>query len=147
MLAKFDLNKSLQELENCDWGEPTYDFYLVVTCDKLRRVPLKLFNIENLRILIGQNIGLKFLVPLALKQVHAHPLAQGDFYPGDLLVSLLRVETNFWTQNPDYCKEIHQIVQTVLLMGQKKKKRFSDSIELVREAYQLFSQNFPYRDI
>lgn len=143
MLAKFDLNKSLQELENCDWGEPTYDSHLVVTCHKLRRVPLKLFNIENLRIMIGQNIGLKFLAPLALKHVHAHPLAQGDFYPGDLLVSLLRVETNFWTQNPDYCKEIHQIVQTVLLMGQKKKKRFSDSIELVREVYQLFSQNSP----
>ena len=139
MLAKLDLNKSLQELENCDWGEPTNDSQLIVTCHKLRRVPLKLFNVENLRIMIGQNIGLHFLVPLALKHLHAYPLAQGDFYPGDLLVSLLRVETNFWTQHPDYCEEIHQIVQTVLLMGQKKKKRFNDSIELVREAYQLFS--------
>lgn len=142
MLAKFDLSKSLQELENCDWGEPMYDSHLVVTCHKLRRVPLKLFNTENLRMMIGQKIGLKFLVPLALKHLYAHPLAQGDFYPGDLLVSLLRIETAFWSQNLDYCKEIHQIVGTVLLMGQKKKKRFSDSIELVREAYQLFSQNF-----
>lgn len=142
MLAKFDLSKSLQELENCDWGEPMYDSHLVATCHKLRRVPLKLFNTENLRIMIGQNIGLKFLVPLALKHLQAHPLAQGDFYPGDLLVSLLRVETLFWSQNLDYCNEIHQIVHAVLLMGQKKKKRFSDSIELMREAYQLFSQNF-----
>jgi len=143
MLAKFDLNKSLQELENCDLGEPTYDSHLVIMCHKLHRVPLKLFNIENLRIMIGQNIGLKFLVPLALNHLHSHPLAQGDLYPGDLLVSLLHVEANFWTQYPDYCKEIHQIVQTVLLMDQKKKKHFSDSIELVREAYQFFSQNFP----
>lgn len=137
MLARFDLNKSLQELENCDWGEPTYNSHLVVTCYKLRHVPLKLFNIENLRIMIGQNIGLKFLVPLALKHLHSHPLAKGEFYPGDLLVALLRVETKFWNQYPDYCKEIHQIVQTVLQMGQKKKKRFGDSIELVKEAYHL----------
>ncbi len=147
MLAKFDPNKSLQELENSDWGEPTYDSHLVVTCHKLRRIPLKLFNIENLRIMIGQNIGLKFLVPLALKHLYSHPLAQGDFYPGDLLAALLRVEADFWTQHPDYCKEIHQIVQTVLLMGQKKKKRFNDSIEWVREAYQLFLKISPKNPI
>lgn len=141
MLAKFDLNKSLQELENCDWGEPTYNSHLVATCHKLRRIPLKQFNIENLRIMIGQNIGLKFLVPLALKQLHAQPLAQGDFYPGDLLVSLLRIEKKFLRQYPDYCKDIHQIVQTVLLMGQKKKKRFSYSILLVKEAYHFFCHN------
>lgn len=141
VLSKLDLNKSLQELENCDWGEPSYDSHLVVTCYKLRRVPLKLLSTENLRILIGQNIGLKFLIPLALEHLHRQPLAQGDFYPGDLLVALLHVEANFWTLHPNYCEEIHQIVQIVLLMGQKKKKRFGDSIKFVKEAYLQFSQN------
>ncbi len=88
--------------------------------------------------MIGQNIGLKFLVPLALKYLHARPLAEGDFYPGDLLVSLLRAEVVFWKENPALCKEVHLIVKAVLSMGQKKKKRFGDSIEIVKEAYQSF---------
>lgn len=133
-----NLNKSLQELENCDWGEPTFESHLIATCHKLRRIPLKQFTIENLRMMIGQNIGLKFLVPIALQYLHAHPLAEGDYYPGDLLVSLLRVEADFWKTNPELSKEIHQIVQAVLSMGQKKKKRYIDSIELMKEAYQAF---------
>lgn len=142
-LAKFDLNRSLQELENCDWGEPMYNSHLVVTCHRLRCVPLKQFNIEDLRIMIGQNIGLEYLVPLALKHLHRRPLAEGDFFPGDLLTSVLRVEANFWVQFPTYGREVHQIVQKVLSMGQKKRKRFGCSIDYLKGAYQFFSQNFP----
>jgi CDI immunity proteins len=142
MLVKFDRNKSLQELENKDWGEPTYDSHLVTTCYKLHRVPLKLFNIENLRIMIGQCIGLEFLVPLALEQLNLRPLAHGDFYVGDLLVALLRVERNFWDQHPDYCSEVNKIVQLVLLMGQKKKKRFGISIELISKEHKRLFRRF-----
>jgi hypothetical protein len=138
MLPQIDLTKSLQELEHSDWGEPVRDSHLVITCYKLRRVPLKQFTLENLRIMIGQEIGLTFLVPIALKHIHHHPLAGGDFHPGDLLVALLRVEATFWIQHPEYCKEIHQIIQTVILMGQKKKKKFSESIKNVMTEYQLF---------
>jgi hypothetical protein len=36
----FDRNKSLQQLEGEDWGEPTYDSHLVTGCHRLHRVPL-----------------------------------------------------------------------------------------------------------
>ena len=129
MLAQIDLTKSLQELKHSDWRDPPCDSHLVITCHKLRRVPLKQFTIENLRIMIGHEIGLTFLVPIALKHLHHRPLAEGDFYPGDLLVALLRVEATFWIQHPEYRKEIHQVIQTVALVGQKKKERFGDSIK------------------
>ncbi len=134
MKKPFNLNKSQQELENCDWGEPDYDSYLVTRCHKLRRIPLKDFKIEDLRIMIGQNIGLKFLITLALECLKNNPLAEGDFYPGDLLIAVLRAEAEFWNQCAQYIDEIHQIVQSVLLME-------GDSTNEIKEAYQLFLKN------
>lgn len=51
-MHRFDRNKSLEQLEGQDWGEPTYDSHLVTECHRLRRVPLREFTTENLRIMI-----------------------------------------------------------------------------------------------
>ena len=67
---KFENNwkhKTLENLENSNWGEPKFDSHLVITCHKLRKKQLKDFEIEDLRIMIGQNIGLKFLIPIAIE--------------------------------------------------------------------------------
>jgi hypothetical protein len=137
-MVEFNLNKSLRDLEGYDAETPTYDSHLVLTCYKLWYTPLKQFNTENLKIMIGQSISLRFLVPLALERLHRHPLAGGDFYEGDLLVALLRSEPDFGVQNPSYFKEVHQIIRKILLMGQKKKKRFWPSIGTVMEVYQCW---------
>jgi hypothetical protein len=68
---------------------------------RLRALPLKQMRIEDLRLLIGQSIGLEFLVPMALDHVEDHPLAAGDFYPGDLLKSVMDVHETFWNGRPD----------------------------------------------
>ena len=84
----FDKSKSLQQLERDDWGEPSYNSYLVTTVHRLRRKPLTEFTVEDIRIMIGQGIGLPFLMALALKNLEQEPLAAGDLYPGDLLADL-----------------------------------------------------------
>lgn len=77
--------QSIEELEGDDWGDATFDSHLVRECHRLRRVPLADLSAENLRILIGQQIGLRYLVPMALDLLRRDPFAAGDFYPGDLL--------------------------------------------------------------
>jgi hypothetical protein len=109
MLPPSVLDKSLQELEHADWGEPAYDSYLVATIHRLRRVPLRQFSVEDLRIMIGQNIGLQYLVPLAVEHLRRDPLAEGDFYPGDLLKMVLTADANFWQNHPEWHKEIEEI--------------------------------------
>ena len=99
MLTSPDLDKSLQELEQSDWGEPTYDSHLAPTVHRLRRVPLREFSVEDLRIMIGQSIGLPYLVPLPLEHLRENPLAEGDFYPGDLLKNILTADPTFWRQH------------------------------------------------
>ncbi|HEV8053139.1 MAG TPA: contact-dependent growth inhibition system immunity protein [Parachlamydiaceae bacterium] len=132
-----DRSKSLQELERITWEKPEYPSHLVATCHYLHSLPLKQWNIENFRMMIGQNIGLKFLIPLALNYLHKNPFAAGDMYPGDLLVNLLRADPDFWDQHPQYCEEVHKIVREVLSMGQKKKQRFEHAIALLKAAYEV----------
>src|SRR4029077_6378141 len=111
MLSGNVLDKSLQELEGSDWGEPTYDSHLVTTIHRLRRVPLRQFSVEDLRIMMGQNIGLKYLIPLALEHLRKDPLADGDFYPGDLLKIVLTADPKFWLDHPQWHNEVQEIAQ------------------------------------
>ncbi|AXP83074.1 hypothetical protein CJ739_4016 [Mariniflexile rhizosphaerae] len=107
--TKFESNwtsKSLESLEKDIWGEPKYDSYLVTTCHRLRKKELKDFNIEDLRIMIGQNIGLKFLIPLAIDRLKENILAEGDFYEGDLLKAVLTSEAAYWREDKESWKKI-----------------------------------------
>ncbi len=113
MKEGFDRRKSLQELDHDDWGEPTYHSHLVTTCHRLRQKPLAEFTVEDLRIMIGQRIGLPFLVPLAVERLEEEPLAAGDFYPGDLLQAVLRAGETFWVDHPDSLQRVRKIVGRV----------------------------------
>ena len=104
------LKQTLQEIEKHDWGEPTYPSYLVTTCHRLRRVLLKDFTVEDLRIMIGQKIGLPYLVPLALDILHDDPMAQGDMFPGDLLTNVARVPDEFWRSHPRLKRQWDKII-------------------------------------
>ena len=61
--------------------------------------------------MIGQNIGLSYLVPLALEYLEKDPLAEGDFYPGDLLASVLRADARFWRDHPHLRQAVGVIVR------------------------------------
>ena len=50
-------------------------------------MPLKNLTVENLRLIIGQQISLSYLVPVSLDILQIAPLAQGDMYPDDLLIN------------------------------------------------------------
>jgi hypothetical protein len=100
-MRKSDLGCTIEELEGERWDEPSFPSHLVSECHRLRKVQLRLFTIENLRIMIGQNIGSRYLVPIALGRLEAEPLAEGDFYPGDLLCTVLSLPHGFWSDKPD----------------------------------------------
>lgn len=106
----FDLNRSLQELEGVDWGEPTYDSSLVIECHRLHRLPLKEFEAEHLRRMIGQNMCLPYLMPLALRELHERPHASGDLYEGALLNAVLSVEAAFWQARPDLASDLLTLI-------------------------------------
>lgn len=96
---KFDnkwKQKTLETLENSIWAKPEFDSNLVITCHQLRKKQLKNFKIEDLRIMIGQNISLQFLIPLAIEELNNNILAKGNFYEGDLLKMVLTSDVRYW---------------------------------------------------
>ncbi|HAD12640.1 MAG TPA: hypothetical protein DCF33_09395 [Saprospirales bacterium] len=96
----YSLQQSLETLENHISPAPEDSSYLVQTCHSLRKKPLADFEVEDLRIMIGQNIGLKWLMPLAIQVLQQNILAEGHFYRGDLLQAVLTSEKSYWQGEP-----------------------------------------------
>jgi hypothetical protein len=55
------------------------------------------FTVEDLRIMLGQEIGVPVLLPRAVRVLLSDPLAEGDYYPGDLLRNVLRLPDSAWS--------------------------------------------------
>jgi hypothetical protein len=105
-----DTNKSLSQLLGALTKDTTDSSALMRTCITLYEKPLKDFTVENLRLMIGQSIGLEFLIPLAVELLEENPLVKGDYYPGDLLSVVMKVEPGFWQTHQDFYWSVSEIV-------------------------------------
>ncbi len=103
---------TLEELENDVWPETTEESYLIKTCHTLRKKPIQNFEIEDFRIMIGQNIGLLYLIPIAIDVLNKNILAEGHYYEGDLLSSVLTSDSHFWRQNPELFQRLERIISS-----------------------------------
>ena len=63
--------------------------------------------------MIGQNISLEFLIPIALEKLEIDPFAEGNLYPGDMLCAVLHSDAHFWTEHNDLTKRIRAIVKSL----------------------------------
>ncbi|MGD1958107.1 MAG: contact-dependent growth inhibition system immunity protein [Fulvivirga sp.] len=122
--------KSLDSLEKTSWGEPTYTSHLVKTVHRLRKVPLNEYNTEDLRIMVGQHIGLDFLIPLAIERLSEDLFAEGDLYEGDLLRAVLNVKSEFWELNPSLWNQVNQLINNRLNELDDESIKYSDFLSL-----------------
>ncbi|MEH0984684.1 contact-dependent growth inhibition system immunity protein [Micromonospora sp. CPCC 205556] len=89
---------TIEQLEREVWPDPGPDAtFLVSRCAELRRKPLAEFTVEDLRIMLGQEIGVPALLPRAVQVLLRDPLAEGDHHPGDLLLNVLRLPDSAWS--------------------------------------------------
>ena len=105
-----NVDRSLQELDGEHWGAPEYPSHLVEESYRLRQIPLGDLSIENMRLLIGQNMSLEWLIPLALTRLQSEPLAEGDFFPGDLLLACLNADSEYWASHPEALAVLNDVV-------------------------------------
>jgi hypothetical protein len=90
--------QTLTQLEGHDWGEPTFPSYVVTNGHRLRYKPLKEFTAEDLRFMLGQQISLPILMPMALDVLELD--AGGESTRGTLLYNALKVDKHFWREHP-----------------------------------------------
>ncbi|MFT3793199.1 contact-dependent growth inhibition system immunity protein [Flavobacterium sp.] len=111
---KFEKNwphKTLESLEKKIWPADQGESHLITTCLALRKKQLKDFTTEDLRIMIRQEIGLEYLIPMAIEVLSLDLFAEGDLYPGDLLSSVFSIDTVFWDTHKDYWEQLDEITK------------------------------------
>ncbi|WP_158841253.1 contact-dependent growth inhibition system immunity protein [Saccharothrix deserti] len=102
---------SLEQVENDRWGPAPKDATrLIATVHALRRKPLRALTPEDLRLLVGQQVGLPVLIPRTLALLEREPMLEGDFYAGDVLVSVLRVPASYWRAHPTELALVERIL-------------------------------------
>jgi hypothetical protein len=132
--------RTLDTVDPPAWGPAPPDAtFLVKRCHELRTKPLRDFTVEDLRIMIGQQIALNPLVPLALDRLRLDPLAEADYYPGDLLASVLRADATVWEWSPDLTVEMRKLAESL-------HERMDLDREL-RELIKTFIQAHPARPV
>jgi len=103
--------KSLENLEKKPIDIPKTNFPLINKVLRLRKVPLNELSVEDIRLMIGQNEGLIYLIPLAIQVLNDNLFAEGDFYAGDLLQNVLSRPPLFWKEHRELWENIHDLIK------------------------------------
>ncbi|MFF1908587.1 contact-dependent growth inhibition system immunity protein [Kitasatospora sp. NPDC058218] len=104
-------DRSLEELERDRWSVPSGgETRLMATARELRRKPIGGLTVEDMRLLIRQDVGLAYLLPMAVELLRADPLTEGDMYEGDLLAAVLTRSAEVWSEFPELGREVRLIV-------------------------------------
>lgn len=105
---------SLEQIEKASWGNaPEGATKLIRDAHELRRKPVRELTAGDLRLLLSQRVGVEVLTPEALRVLRHDPLAEGDYYPGDLLVAVLKLPTSYWDAHPGELAAVQRIAGSV----------------------------------
>lgn len=110
--------KTLDEMEGVVWGPPTFDSGLVIRCHALRCKPVDEFSLDDIRVMIGQNISLPILVPLALQVMEVDPLVETRGAPGGLLWGVLNADRGSLANSPQLLERIRAVTERAARMLQ-----------------------------
>jgi hypothetical protein len=108
------MGKTIEELEGVAFNAGGLSSHLIETCHRLIKKPLDNFTVEDMRIMIGQNIGTEYLMPLALTALSRDPLVAGDLYEGDLLSNVVHLPSNYWETHGDHLSQMRNIIAVAL---------------------------------
>jgi contact-dependent growth inhibition (CDI) system CdiI-like immunity protein len=113
-----DESLTLEQIEDRRWGNPPADATrLIKTVYELRHKPIGSMDVEDLRVLLLQQESVDVLVPVALNHLEQNPLAEGDFYPGDLLTAVLKIPQAYWQHHPDQDRRTSAVIGAVEALG------------------------------
>lgn len=105
--------KSIESLEKDFWGQPPKNSTLLLDkVYRLRTVQIEKLESKDIRLLIGQNVGLTFLIPLALEILSNNLFIDTDFYGGDLLQNVMQVDNDFWDNNKQLKDQLDNLIKS-----------------------------------
>ena len=106
-----DESGTLDELDPPAWDPAEQrDSPMVKRCLALRATPLAEWDLDDLRLMVGQQIALPILMPRAIEILLVNPFVEAGNYRGDLLHMFLTVDGSYWHEYPDQWSEVDSIV-------------------------------------
>ncbi|WP_282777292.1 MULTISPECIES: contact-dependent growth inhibition system immunity protein [unclassified Nocardia] len=118
--GRVEKSKSLQELEGTCWPElREFPSELVADVYRLREMPIGELNPTALARLIGQEIGLRWLIPVALDHLSETVPDEraGGFYDEDLLTAVVTCSLEFWQDHPEWAKSLAKTTRDLSEIG------------------------------
>ncbi|WP_162603968.1 contact-dependent growth inhibition system immunity protein [Streptomyces sp. CS014] len=110
---KTDRRKTIEQLEGIEWPDPPSDGTgLVKAVHNLRKRPIHLLTAWDMSRLIGQDVGIPWLLPVALEVLRETATDQpmGGFYDDDLLTAVLTRQSPIWQSNPQWATDLKEII-------------------------------------
>jgi hypothetical protein len=92
---------SLHDLDGADTELSGETSLLAATLRVHRRTPIERLSTEALRFLLEEGQSSAVLLHIAIGRLERDPLIAGDYYPGDLLVAVLRQPLPTWLAAPE----------------------------------------------
>lgn len=105
-------NLSLRDLEATPLPRPHLKTYVSEKCANLWDIPLSSLSPQDVRLLIGQALGVRHLIPLAIQILRDNPFTEIEFYPGDLLLVVLRCAQSHQKDCSEFMPDIHAIANS-----------------------------------
>ncbi|MGX6741939.1 contact-dependent growth inhibition system immunity protein [Streptomyces peucetius] len=106
----------MEELDGEKWPDPDPSATgLVIAVHSLRKRPISTLNAWDMSRLIGQGIGLRWLVPVALGVLRdgLPEQASSGFYDDDLLTAVLTRPRSLWEENPEWFRALCEILNAL----------------------------------
>lgn len=124
--------KNIETIEGVVWEDcPPDSSFLVQRVHELRKKNIDDFDVEDLRVMIGQGESLSLLVPNAILILRDDILAEGDYYHGDLLNNVLSIDKDFWSRHQSLRDEM-----TVMIISDLQKV-IDENISLADKAQEF----------
>jgi len=139
-MSQVATSKSIAQLEGTEWPPPPTDpSRMMLRCHELRQKPLSEMDVSDLRFVVGQDMGLRFTVPLALDVLEKDLLVEAEHYKGDLLEVVLSANRDVYRQQPELKFRVEKLL--VLLpaaLDRLDHIDFDTASEALEEAVQVF---------
>lgn len=105
-------SQSIEEMEGDVWLATDFPSPLVQRVYDYRKLPLSELGLEQVRLLIGQTIGLAHLLPIALDVLDRHPRVCASMYDGDLVAVMGREEIgSYWADHGELAERFLRAVE------------------------------------
>ena len=98
------------------------------------------FSLEDIRFMIGQELGIVYLLPKAFEYLEKDIFLDASYYEGDLLSVVLKLPSKFWKNNPVERDKVLNLLRLNQDRIESLDVQFSDSRTLKKTINQFLEE-------